>query len=288
MKIGLLGYGYTASFFSQWLVKEGYCVWGTSRDKTALPHFVPSSVNIIKFDDDEIKRWMMGTIGLLISIPPSKMGDDPAFTILHDHMVSNKSTLQWIGYLSSTGVYGDHQGHWVTEQSLCAPTTTRAKNRQLTEKLWLSLYTMHGLPVMIFRLSGIYGPGRNVLDRLRLGKHTSVLKKGHYFSRIHVRDICNTLLQSMLLPAPGSIFNVSDDCPSAAYEVEVFASDLLRIERPSLVPYQEAFLSAKARAFYEDNRRVSNAKLKFHLVPQLCYPSYKEGLRALLLSQNRV
>ena len=281
MKVGLVGYGYTASFFAQALVRAGYEVWGTTRNKALLRYDVPTGVEIISFTRADIQQQMKDTAFLLVSVPPSDDGADPFLVLFKELLTTNKTPIQWIGYLSSTSVYGDHEGRWVNENAICAPMATRATNRLSVEKQWLSLYKSDDLPVMIFRLSGIYGPGRNALQRIREGKKTSVLKKGQYFSRIHIDDICSALHQSILTPLPGDIINLSDDCPCNSYHLDNFAADLLKLERPRLIPIQEASLSVMAQEFYKTNKRVDNNKLKKTLLPHLRYPTYKDGLKAI-------
>lgn len=287
-KIGLLGYGYTASYFAQLLVHKGYEVWGTSRDTTSLQYEVPPGAEIIDFNLNDISKHMSNTSFLLISTPPTEFGLDPSLALLKDLIIANKKNYQWVGYLSSTGVYGDHQGKWVDETSPCYAKTARTKNRLLVEKALLSLCDSEGLPIMIFRLSGIYGPQRNALERLRAGKNTTVFKKGQYFSRIHIADICSALFQSMLSPMPREIVNISDDYPSSVHEVDQFAADLLTLEKLRLIPYKQASLSPMAKAFYESNRRISNSKLKHTILPKLIYPTYKEGLNAIFSGENSV
>ncbi len=269
-------------FFAHLMEASGHQVWGTSRNVSALKHSVPAGVEIIGFNHEEILRCMEGTTCFLISTPPNDSGHDSSFSIMKELILERKKQCHWIGYLSSTGVYGDHQGAWVDESSQCLAESNRAKKRVLAEKSWLSLYEVEGLPVNVFRLSGIYGPGRNAIERIRAGKNTSVLKEAQYFSRIHVTDICEALFQSMLLPMPGEIFNLSDDYPCNSCEVDAYAADLLGVERLIVIPYEVAELSPMAQEFYQSNRRVSNAKLKKTLLPKLRYPTYKEGLDSIL------
>lgn len=285
MKIGILGYGYTASFFADLLIQAGYEVWGTSRDASALQQTVPSDVKIIDFNRDHITRLLPETSGLLISTPPDDSGVDPALALLGDTLIENNETLKWVGYLSSTGVYGNHDGRWVDETSSCHPHSSRARSRFTAENAWLSLADEAGLAVVIFRLAGIYGPGRNALQRMKAGKSSTVYKEGQYFSRIHVADIALALMQSLRSPTPGETFNLADDLPCNTCDVDNFAADLLHLDRPEMIPYDKASLSDMAREFYESNRRVSNAKLKRILLSQLQYPSYKEGLRSILSSE---
>lgn len=285
--IGIVGYGYTASHFAKTLVAKGYRVWGTSRTPAALKHNAPHGVSIIPFERDAILSHLDKTAYLLISTPPTETVDDPSFALLHDALLEKKDSLKWIAYLSSTGVYGDHQGGWVNETSICRAKTTRAIQRLSAEKAWLSLYHQAELPVMAFRLSGIYGPGRSALNRLAAGKKTTVFKSGHYFSRIHVDDICGALYQSMLSPTPGEIINLSDDHPSSGHDVDQFAADLVQHKKLECIPYENASLSPMAQSFYSSNKRVSNAKLKQLLYPSLKHPSYKEGLTSLLLGEKK-
>jgi nucleoside-diphosphate-sugar epimerase len=166
----------------------------------------------------------------------------------------------------------------VSEESACIPHTPTGIARLNTERAWLSFAQQEALPVHIFRLSGIYGPGRNVLVRLMSGKSYSVFKENHVFSRIHVEDIVTTILASMKLPNPLSIYNVSDDEPAPAYMVDQYAANLLHREPLSLIPVSEAHLSPMEQEFYANNRRVSNLKIKEALGVVLNYPTYREGL----------
>ncbi len=281
MKIGLLSYGYTGHHFAQLALSKGHKLWGTSRDVGALPYDVPAGVDLVSFAEKPIANCLQDTEGLLLSIPPAAQGAD-ALVMLRPLILQHKHKLRWLVYLSSTGVYGDHQGAWVDESSPCYAKTLRARNRLAAEQACLALYEAYGLSVMIFRLAGIYGPGRNALERFKKGKNTSVFKPGQYFSRIHVMDIAVALLQSLISPMPGEIFNLADDVPCAAHEVDAFAAQLLQQEEPALIPYEQANLSPMAQEFYASNRRVSNKKLKHYWLPTLRYPSYKEGLLALV------
>jgi nucleoside-diphosphate-sugar epimerase len=287
-KVGLLGYGYTASYLAKLLVEVGCEVWGTSRDVSVLKSPVARCVDIVNFNRHDISTKLLNTQYILSSIPTSKVGEDAVLDELGELLVLHKDHLRGVGYLSSTSVYGDHQGGWVDESSECYAKTERAKNRLSAEQAWMSLCSNDGLPVMIFRLSGIYGPGRNVLDRLRLGKRVSAIKDGQYFSRIHVYDICAALYQSIISPMPGEIFNLSDNLPAASSDVDCFAADLLGVNRPRLVSYQEAGLSSMAKEFYASNRRVCNDKMRKHYLPELRFPTYKEGLDSILLREDIV
>lgn len=282
MKIGILGYGYTANSFAHTLIQNGHRVWGTSRNADAIPYAVPSEVEIISFEKSVVEDYFSDTTHLLICTPPNEIQGCPALHYFRDLIVSKKKQLRWIGYLSSTGVYGDHQGAWVDEKSPCRPNTERTQIRLSAEQSWLSLYEQAQLPIIIFRLSGIYGPKRNALARLTAGKNTSIKKEAHYISRIHVDDICTALYNSLRSPMPGHIFNLADDHPCPSYEVDLYAAHCLAIEPPKLLPFDSASLSPMAQSFYQSNKRVNNSKLKQYLVKQLKYPSYEDGLQGML------
>ncbi len=190
-----------------------------------------------------------------------------------------------MGYLSTTGVYGDRDGGWVDEEAPLEPTGARGRKRVAAEAAWLALRRDHGVPVHLFRLAGIYGPGRNALATVQAGRAKRIDKPGQVFSRIHVDDIATVLEASMARPNPGRAYNVCDDEPAPPAEVIAHACDLLGVAPPPLVPFEQAELSAMARSFYRDNKRVSNRRIKQELGVKLAYPGYKAGLAALLREQ---
>jgi nucleoside-diphosphate-sugar epimerase len=204
----------------------------------------------------------------------------------HGADIARLSGLRWVGYLSTTGVYGDRDGGWVDESSELRPTGERGRRRVVAETAWLDLWRRHGLPVHVFRLAGIYGPGRSAFDSLRQGRAQRVDKPGQVFSRIHVDDIAAVLAASMAKPNPGATYNVCDDDPAAPAEVIAHAADLLGIEPPPLVPFAEAKLSYMARSFYADNKRVRNDRIKAELGVELAYPDYRRGLADILKGER--
>jgi nucleoside-diphosphate-sugar epimerase len=189
--------------------------------------------------------------------------------------------LQWVGYLSTTGVYGDRGGDWVDEESSLEPNTTRGERRLKAEQNWLKLCNDHGLPVHLFRLAGIYGPGRNQLLTVLNGTAKRIIKAGQIFSRIHVDDIAGVLTASIAKPNPCRAYNVCDDEPCPPQEVVEYAASLLGLPLPPEIPFEEANLSSMAKSFYADSKRVSNQRMKNELGYQLLYPNYREGLLAL-------
>jgi nucleoside-diphosphate-sugar epimerase len=193
--------------------------------------------------------------------------------------------FRWVGYLSTTGVYGDRRGGWVDEADLRDASTARGRARVAAEDAWLALQRDHGLPVHLFRLAGIYGPGRGPFEKVRDGTARRIVKPGQVFSRIHVDDIAATLRASIARPNPGAAYNVCDDEPAPPEDVLAFAADLLGLPPPPEVPYDAAEMTAMARSFYAESKRVSNRRIKDELGVVLRWPTYREGLRALLAAE---
>lgn len=277
--IFIFGFGYTAKALAPTLIREGFKVVGTSR----MPEkYKPNSLDcsLINFDSSAIEHHLNLSTHLLVCIPPNTMDD--VVLVRYGHLIKKqKPHLQWIGYLSSTGVYGNHEGNWVNEESECIAYTPAGVARLRAEQAWISFAQDHDLPLHLFRLSGIYGPGRNAIERIIQGKKQSIFKENQVFSRIHVDDICATLRSSMQLVNPLAIYNVSDNEPAPAYKVDEYAAMLLQREPPTLVPFLEAQLSPREHEFYMNNRRVSNLKIKEELNVVLQYPTYKEGLTSI-------
>jgi len=217
---------------------------------------------------------------LLITIPPQPSGD----VVLQnfDSKIRQCRNLQWIGYISSTGVYGDTGGEWVDETSLLQPETELNFLRVKAEEEWLK--RSYNFPVMVFRCVGIYGPGRNLLISVKQGRARRIEKPGLVFSRIHVEDLAQVLKASIKNPKPGEIYNVSDDQPSPPSETVEYACQLLNVKPPPLIPYESAELSGIARGFYKTCKRVCNKKIKEELGVKLKYPDYKSGLDAIFKS----
>ena len=221
---------------------------------------------------------------LLISVPPDSAGD-PVFREFGTR-IARMTQLRWCAYLSSTGVYGDHGGAWVDEQSTTNPASPEGKNRLIAEAQWLRLCEQHGIPVHIFRLSGIYGPGRNALRQMLRGEAYRVVKPGHMMSRIHVADIVRLLMASAGHPTPGQVFNIADNEPSPSHEVVAYASKLLNQEAPPEISYTDERVSVGMRRFYASNRRISNRKALSTFGATLQYPNYRAGLDALLSEEH--
>jgi nucleoside-diphosphate-sugar epimerase len=277
------GLGYSAEALARRLRRKGWQIAGTARDPANLERLRDEGFEVASFGGEarnaEVAALLAGTTHLLHSIPPGKDGD-PVLRHYRD-AIASLSSLAWIGYLSTVGVYGDHAGAVVDETATLKPSSDRAKARMVAESFWLALGEEMGAPVQIFRLAGIYGPGRSTLDKLRDGTARRVVKPGQVFSRIHVDDIASVLEASIARPRAGAIYNVADDHPAAPDEVVAYAAELMGVAPPPAVPFEEADLTPMARSFYGDSRRISNARIKSELGVTLRYPTYREGLRAL-------
>lgn len=279
------GYGYCCDYLGHALMERGdFSIHGTTRDVQKRGVLNERGISAHLFDweaplaDPEIA--LQDTTHLLISTPPGD-GGDPSF-LMHARDILKLKSLQWVGYLSTNSVYGDRDGEWVDENSELRPTSKRGSRRQKAEEQWLSLLASHGLPVHIFRLAGIYGPGRSALDSIRAGMARRIEKPGHAFSRVHVEDIVRVLLTSMEKPNPGAIYNIADDESAPSHDVIAYACELLGRPVPPLVQFDEADLAPMARSFYNDNKRIRNDYMKEALGFDLKYKTYREGLKGCL------
>lgn len=230
-------------------------------------------------DDPRIAADLADTDILLVSAPPSREGD----TVLARYRDAiAASRIGWIGYLSTIGVYGDQQGAWIDETTPPNPTSGRSNGRLAVEAAWLELGAATGKPVQVFRLSGIYGPGRNPIVKLRQGKSQRIIKPGQVFNRIHVDDIATTLLASIDRPRAGAVYNVTDDEPTPPQVVTEHAARLADLPLPPEIDFETADLSPMARSFYGENKRVRNRLIREELGVDLAYPTYREGLASLV------
>jgi nucleoside-diphosphate-sugar epimerase len=282
MKLFCFGLGYTALALARALAAEGWRIAGTTRDPGKQARLEREGIEVWRFARDQpldqAERALAGTTHLLSSIAPDEQGDP----VLGHHArdLLRTGSLAWAGYLGTTGVYGDRDGEWVSEADPVAPTMGRTSRRVRAEAHWLA----SGLPAHLFRLAGIYGPGpgRSAIAAVRAGTARRIVKPGQVFCRIHVDDIVQVLRASMARPNPGAIYNVADDEPAPPQDVVTFACELLGVEPPPELPFEQAELSPMARSFYRDSRRIDNARIREELGVRLRYPSYREGLRALL------
>jgi nucleoside-diphosphate-sugar epimerase len=271
----LFGLGFSGRVIAQRLLDAGWQVTGTTRSGEGGP----PGVEVHRFDRGNPlpKGVLAGVTHVLSSVPPDEAGD-PVLDLMGAELRGLE--LEWAGYLSTTGVYGDWGGAWVDEDSPLRPSLDRSRRRAEAERQWLD----SGLPAHLFRLAGIYGPGRSAIDSVRNGTARRIDKPGQVFSRIHVEDIAATVLASMARPNPGAAYNVCDDDAAPPQDVVTEACRLLGVEPPPILSWEQAraSLSPMALSFYADNKRVSNRRIKEELGVRLRYPTYREGLAALL------
>ena len=276
------GLGFSAAALAKRLSQDGWQISATRRSETGAAEIRAAGYRAYVFDGTAPlpQEAFDGVTHVVISAPPDAAGDPVLREHAADFAVRAKQ-FHWVAYLSTTGVYGDHAGALVTEETPLTPNTDRGMRRLMAETQWLELWRQHGLPVHLFRLAGIYGPGRNQLLSLLDGTAKRVIKPGQIFSRIHVEDIAGVLEASISRPDPGRAYNVCDDEASPPQEVVEFGARLLGLPVPPAIPFEEAQLSPMARSFYADSKRVSNDRLKAELGVRLRYPTYREGLSAL-------
>jgi nucleoside-diphosphate-sugar epimerase len=282
------GLGYSALALAKELQAEGWRIAGTCREEARRAVLGGLGIETWIFDRERsllgAERALGACTHVLSSVPPDGLGDpviDGAGVAL-----AGRRDLHWVGYLSTTGVYGNRDGAWVDEESALLPTGERGQRRIAAEDAWRRLWQEAGLPVHIFRLAGIYGPGRSAFDTLRAGRAHRIDKPGQVFSRIHVADIVQALRASMSRPRGGAIYNLCDDDPAPPAEVIAYAAGLLGVDPPPLVSLEAAGLSDRARSFYEDSKRVRNDRIKQELGLTLAYPDYRAGLAAILKGEG--
>lgn len=281
-----IGFGYCARVLAARLKGDGWHIAATAREDEKAATLRADGIDAHVWPPDDLFTALPERTHLLISAPPDKTGD-PVLGRYRQALLDQREKIAWVGYLSTTAVYGDRQGGWVDETSALNPASERGKRRVVAEQEWLAL-AEHGLPIHTFRLAGIYGPGRGPFEKIRRGTAQRIVKKEQVFGRTHVEDIASVLQASIAQPEPGTAYNVTDDLTCPPQEVIGHAADLLGLPRPPLVPFEEAEMSAMARSFYGENKRVSNDRIKQRLGIRLAYPTYREGLRAILEAEQAV
>jgi nucleoside-diphosphate-sugar epimerase len=282
------GLGFSAGVLAARLSAKGWTISATSRSAAGAAAISARGYHGHVFDGTAPLAASVfdGVTHVVASAPPDREGDP----VLRQHeadFAERAAALQWVAYLSTTGVYGDHAGGLVTEETPLTPNTERGAKRLAAETQWLSLWRAHGLPVHLFRLAGIYGPGRNQLVSLLDGTAKRVIKEGQVFSRIHVDDIASVLEASIAAPHPGRAYNVCDDEAAPPQDAVAYGAALLGLPVPPDIPFAQAELSPMARSFYADSKRVSNARIRTELGVTLAYPTYREGLAALAKGLRR-
>lgn len=274
------GHGYSARALASLLLPQGWEIYGTYRNELKREQIEKTGVTPVKWGSPEVLSILQKCNAVLSSVAPVD-GKDPVLE--HYGSDINAADLEWVGYLSTTGVYGDHKGGWVDEETPLTPSTKRGQARVAAEEEWSNL---NNIPLHIFRLAGIYGPGRGPFAKVRNGTARRIIKEGQVFSRIHVDDIAQVVAASLNAPKAGSIYNLCDDDPAPPEDVIAFAAELLDLPIPEAVPFETADMTPMARSFYAESKRVDNSKIKNELGIRLKYPDYKSGLTAMLASAS--
>ena len=272
------GHGYSARELTKHLLPQGWRVIGTTRTSEKADELAASGVEPLIWPDSDMNAAIEAADHILISAGPDGDGD-PTLNLLRDQITRKSSKLRWAGYLSTTGVYGNFDGAWVDEMTPLNPTTKRGQLRKAAEEDWSSVA---GLPLHIFRLAGIYGPGRGPFAKVRNGTARRVIKEGQVFSRIHVEDIAQILWASIQRPNPGAAYNMCDDDPAPPQDVIAHAANLLSMPVPPAMAFEDAEFTPMARSFYAENKKVRNDRIKTELGVKLIHPTYREGLQSLL------
>jgi nucleoside-diphosphate-sugar epimerase len=274
-----MGLGYSAAALSRRLLAQGWRVIGTTRSPEKAARLQAQGIEPLIWPGTPLDGALAEATHILLSIAPDAAGD-PVIAAEADALRAARP--EWVGYLSTTGVYGDHDGGWVDETTPLTPGTARGRQRVLAEAQWQALAADQGWPLHIFRLAGIYGPGRGPFRKVKDGTAQRIVKPGQFFSRIHVEDIGQVLDASIHRPDPGAVYNVCDDDPSPPQDVLAHAAELLGLPIPPEVDIDKADMTPMARSFYAESKRVRNDRMKRDLGIRLLYPTYRDGLAALL------
>lgn len=277
-----VGHGYSARALGALLLAEGWGVIGTARSPERLAEIRATGAEAVAWPGSDLGALLGRATHLLVSVAPDAEGC-PVLRAEEEAVTEAAGRLAWAGYLSTTGVYGDRGGGWVDEESPLRPATERGRWRVAAEAAWGAV---PGLPLHVFRLAGIYGPGRGPFEKVRRGTAQRIAKPGQVFSRIHRDDIAAALRLSIARPRPGAVYNLCDDEPAPPGDVIGEAARLLGLPPPPEVAWEEAALSPMGRSFYAESKRVSNARAKAELGWQPRYPTYREGLRAILAAEG--
>lgn len=287
-----LGMGFSATALAELVDREGWRISGSSRTDEGAAEIRARGWHGFNFDAQQdgtvLRNELAGILNdvthLVVSIPPGAEGDVIARDYADD--ISRLPKLEWVGYLSTIGVYGNHQGNWVDETTPPAPLSRRSKLRFEAENAWRRLEEGAGWRLQIFRLAGIYGHGRSAIDQIVDGKARRIIKKDQVFNRIHVEDIATILKAAMAGAGRHTIYNVADDEPGPPQDVVAFAAQLLGVEPPPEVAFEDADLSPMGRSFYNERKRVRNDRIKTDLGIRLSYPNYREGLKAIMAART--
>ncbi len=275
------GHGYSAGALARILLPQDWRIIGTTRSEDKATGLMAEGVEPRIWPGADMIPALNAATHLLISAAPGEDGD-PVLTALQDEIAARAGQFEWVGYLSTTGVYGDHQGDWVDEATSLNPSTKRGIARVAAEAAWADI---PDLPLHIFRLAGIYGLGRGPFSKVRNGTARRIIKPGQVFSRTHVADIARVLAASIARPNPGAAYNVCDDDPAPPEDVIAYAAELLGVPVPEAEDFATADMTPMARSFYAESKKVRNDRIKDELGVELLYPDYRSGLKALLAQE---
>ena len=276
-----IGHGYSARALAPLLLAGGWRIIGTTRSEEKAEALRAEGIEAVVWPGTDLRPYLAQASHVLTSVAPAPDGD-PLLADIGAELAQARH-LEWIGYLSTTGVYGDHAGGWVDEDTVLSPSTKRGQMRVATEAAWQAL----DLPLHIFRLAGIYGPGRGPFAKVRAGTARRIIKQAQVFSRIHVADIAQVLAASIARPNPGAVYNLCDDDPAPPEAVIAYAAELLGRSLPPAEDFETAEMTPMARSFYAESKRVSNRRIKDELGVRLRYPDYRAGLQSLLAEEER-
>ncbi len=272
------GHGFSARTLAKRLIPQGWTIIGTTRTTDKMADIAASGVEPLLWPGTDVSELIGRYPNILISAGPDGQGD-PVLNALTPQFTVAARNLRWVGYLSTTGVYGDHQGGWVDEDTPLSPSTKRGQARVEAETAWRAV---PDLPLHIFRLAGIYGPGRGPFAKVRKGTARRIIKKDQVFSRIHVEDIAQAVALSITSPQPGTTYNLCDDDPAPPQDVIGHAAQLLGLPLPEAIDFETADMTPMARSFYAESKKVRNDRAKDLLGWRPKYPDYKTGLAAML------
>ncbi len=277
-----IGHGFSARALAARLVPQGWRIVGTTRSPDKADAIADTGVEPVVWPGADLGALIAQFPNVLVSAGPDSAGD-PVLNAVEDAVIRAAPDLRWVGYLSTTGVYGDHDGNWVDEDTPLTPSTKRGRARVTAEARWQAI---SDLPLHIFRLAGIYGPGRGPFAKVRAGTARRIIKQGQVFSRIHVEDIAQALELSLQRPDPGAVYNLCDDDPAPPQDVIAHAAALLGLPVPPAIPFDQADMTPMARSFYAESKKVRNDRIKQALgwAPQ--FPTYRAGLEALLAQDS--
>jgi nucleoside-diphosphate-sugar epimerase len=277
-----IGHGFSARALAARLVPQGWRIIGTTRSPDKADAIADTGVEPVVWPGADLGALIAQFPNVLVSAGPDSAGD-PVLNAVEDAVIRAAPDLRWVGYLSTTGVYGDHDGNWVDEDTPLTPSTKRGRARVTAEARWQAI---SDLPLHIFRLAGIYGPGRGPFAKVRAGTARRIIKPGQVFSRIHVEDIAQALELSLQRPDPGAVYNLCDDDPAPPQDVIAHAAELLGLPVPPAIPFDQADMTPMARSFYAESKKVRNDRIKQALgwAPQ--FPTYRAGLAALLAQDS--